>query len=330
MPFRCSRLFSPVPSPSMLSSCGQPLHPMQDLHKLLVYGRYLPQQEMLRSGNFCRIPSSSSVVFSYFLEDNTNFVVLSVAEDQAASFQELVSFLWSHHLFFSCERVCLRGILLSGDRERCFWHGKHTVTQSVSTKNDNWSRPACLDSRPSHQSIWMSDWTNNPRWNTNSFQLGGMRTWPSISGWIISPPVCPWMGSNVSKLWQESWQYWNLVLLLPFQMKLIQSISVSGIASSITLRNLNLSFGYLNFECIAPSVSLSRGFSCRKSLLTKFRDLGFTLVPITEFFGGQVLANSFVKKNAVIWPFTLGMLLIMILHVFLSNFFKKIFWFSVS
>ena len=107
-----------------------------------------------------------------------------------------------------------------------------------------------------------------------------------------------------------------------------QSLSVKLLPPS--LRNLNLGFGYLNFECIAPSVSLSRGFSCRKSLLTKFRDLGFTLVPKTEFFGGQVLPNSFVKKNAVIWPFTLGMLLIMILHVFLSNFFKKIFWFSVS
>ena len=62
----------------------------------------------------------------------------------------------------------------------------------------------------------------------------------------------------------------------------------------------------------------------------KFRDLGFPLVSVTVFIGGQVLPNSLMIKTTVLRPFTLGMLFTLILHTFLSNLFKKIFWFSVS
>ena len=38
-----------------------------------------------------------------------------------------------------------------------------------------------------------------PLWNVNSFQLYGIATWPSNSGAINLPPVCPWMSRMYNK-----------------------------------------------------------------------------------------------------------------------------------
>ena len=100
------------------------------------------------------------------------------------------------------------------------------------------SRPPAM-SPASNMDVKLNE---HPRWNTNSYQLWGFRTWPSIPGEIISP-VCPWMARRCNNVLQKFWQYWNLVLLLHIQMKLGQSLSVKLLPPS--LWNLIMSFGHM-------------------------------------------------------------------------------------
>ena len=96
-------------------------------------------------------------------------------------------------------------------------------------------------------SIWTSDWMNilcgiQTVTNCEVWRRG----WLSISGSKISPPVSS-SGSNVQVA--RFWKCWNIVLLLPFQMNLIQSLPLKLLPPSRW--NLNLSFGIMNFQWIS-------------------------------------------------------------------------------
>ena len=135
----------------------------------------------------------------------------------------------------------------------------------------------CLTSHPSYPPV-MSPTFNmevklneNLRWNTNIFP-NMMRTRFSISASIMSPTVSPWMIRMWSNLLQKLWNYWNLDLILPFQMKLIQTLSVKLLPPS--LQNLNLSAELVYFHEV----------SCRiTQLINLDRDLNFPLTSTTEF-----------------------------------------------
>ena len=78
-------------------------------------------------------------------------------------------------------------------------------------------------------------------------------------------------------------------MLLLFQMKLIQSLTVKVLPPS--------SWNLMKF------LSLSREFSRRTD---KFQDLGFPLVSMTEFIGGKVLPNSSYEQECGFLTFHVG------------------------
>ena len=99
------------------------------------------------------------------------------------------------------------------------------------------------------------------RTKKKKIRLKGIATWPINSGSIKFPPVCPWKARIYNKVLQEFWQYWNGVLLLPFQIWLIQSLSEE--VSPPCFRNASFSFRLLH-------LLLSWWFSWRTNLQTKF------------------------------------------------------------
>ena len=85
-----------------------------------------------------------------------------------------------------------------------------------------------------------------PRWNGNPFHSNGIATWPINSDAITSPPVCPWNARIYNRSSQEFLQYWNRVLLLPFQIWMIQSKSEK--VSPPSFRNVHRSFEPIDFQ----------------------------------------------------------------------------------
>ena len=114
------------------------------------------------------------------------------------------------------------------------------------------------------------DWqqVEHLRWNKNCFQLKSMATWPINSGSTKSRAACPWIARIHNKVLQEFWQFWNRVLLLPFQIWLIHSLSVK--VSLRCLMKVNFSFWRINPQWISPSASLSRQCSWRTNFPTIF------------------------------------------------------------
>ena len=170
------------------------------------------------------------------------------------------------------------------------------------------SRPPAMS--PAHN---MDFWLNeHPRWNTNSFQLWCMKMWPMISGSITSPPVYPWMAPESC-----------LVASFPDEF---DPISVSEITSSSTLES-EIELWTLEFP---TNCSVYLSFSrMLVSLLTNFETWVHHLHPWLNHWRAST-PKLLMNKNAGVWPFTLGILFILILYTFLSDFMRKIFWFSVS
>ena len=116
----------------------------------------------------------------------------------------------------------------------------------------------------------MSCWNEHPRWNTNSFQVRGMETWPSISGYIISPLVCPWMVRMHSNLLQEfltilkswlvasfsKWSWFNICQWNSF----LNHIRIWFWASDLWISNesLHLTISLANFHVVPIYWHISR------------------------------------------------------------------------
>ena len=93
------------------------------------------------------------------------------------------------------------------------------------------------------------------------------------SGAITSPPVCPWKARMYNKASQEFFQYWIRVLLLPFQIWLIQSISEKV---SLPFRNACRSFGPIDFQWTISFTFFD--FKMVHQVRDKFRDTGVQLM----------------------------------------------------
>ena len=116
------------------------------------------------------------------------------------------------------------------------FHGLSGVTNTVCRV----SRP----SRPPAMSLAFNrdvKLNEHPRWNTKLLPLARYEKVAQHLWFNQFSSRVPWVARMCNNLLQEFWQYWNLVLLLSFQMTLIQSLSVTLLPPA--LRNLHQSFG---------------------------------------------------------------------------------------
>ena len=176
----------------------------------------------------------------------------------------------------------------------------------------------------------------HPRWNKNCFHLKRLATWHINSGSIKFPPVCPWIARMYNKVPQEFWQYWNRVFMLPFQIWLIQSLSVK--VPPLCFMNVNFSFWLINLQWLAPSASLSRRFSWRTNFPTIF-ETWCPNVFVALLICSEVFPLSFINRNVVNrWTALRSWLnsrlfCINFLRIPITAFFKvfwTMFWFLVS
>ena len=128
----------------------------------------------------------------------------------------------------------------------------------------------------------------HPRWNRNCFHLQGKGTWPINAGSIKSSPVCPWIARMYNKVLQELWQYWYRVLLLPFQIWLIRSLS-EGTSSIHQERKFTLLTRQSPMNCpICFSVMV---IFVTYQFPNKFWDMVSQLIFVAEFIGSDVLSR---------------------------------------